>query len=210
VGVGDVGAVPDIIRGEGDAADGDDGGGAYRERERHVLGGCGRHECDRTIQRCGDGVSVCDGTRGRAWVCVVFSGGADGGDGMRGDGVGVGDVGAVPDILWGEGDAAGGDDGGGADRERQRHVLGGCGRHERDWTIQWCGDGVSVGDGAWVWTGACVVYCAGTDGGYGRRGDGVGVGDVGAVPDILWGEGDAAGGDDGEPSRRELDASDVV
>jgi hypothetical protein len=42
------------------------------------------------------------------------------------------------------------------------------------------------------------------------RGDGVGVGDVGAVPDILGREVDAAGGDDGEPSRRELDASDVV
>jgi hypothetical protein len=44
---------------------------------------------------------------------------------MRGDGVGVGDVDAVPDIFWVEGDAAGGDDGGRAVRERQRHVLGG-------------------------------------------------------------------------------------
>jgi hypothetical protein len=41
------------------------------------------------------------------------------------------------------------------------------------------------------------------------RRDGLGVGDVGAVPDILWVEGDAAGGDDGGRSRRELDACDV-
>jgi hypothetical protein len=116
---------------------------------------------------------------------------------MRGDGVGVGDVGAVPFILGGAGDAAGGDDGGRADRERQRHALGGCGRLERDRTVQRCGDGVSVGDGAWVWTGAWYIYFDCADGGDGMRGDGVGVGDVGAVPDILGGEGDAAGGDDG-------------
>jgi hypothetical protein len=210
VGVGDVGAVPGVFLGEGNAAGGDDGGRAVRERQRHVLGGCGRHERDSTIQRCGDGVSVGDGTRGRAGACFLYSGGADGGDGMRGDGLGVGDVGAVPDILGGEGDAAGGDVGGRADREQQRHVLGGCGRHERDRAIQRCGDGVSVGDGAWVWTGACFVYSDGTDGGDGMRGNGVGVGDVGAMPDTLWVEGDAAGGDDGGRSRRELDASDVV
>jgi hypothetical protein len=210
VGVGDVGAVSDIFWVEGDAAGGDDGGRAVRERQRHVLGGCGRHERGRTVKRCGDGVSVVDG----AWVwsgaCVVFSAGTDGGDGMRGDGVGVGDVGAVPDILGGDGDSADGDDGGRAVRERQRHALGGCGRLERDRTIEWCGDGVSVVDGAWVWTWACFVYSDGTDGGDGMRGDEVGVGDVGAVPDILWVEGDAAGGDDGGRSRRELDASDVV
>jgi hypothetical protein len=129
---------------------------------------------------------------------------------MRGDGVGVGDVGAVPDILWGEGDATVDDDGGRADRERQRHALGGCGRHERDRTIQRCGDGVRLGYSAWDWTGSCFLYIDWADRGDGMRGDGVGGGDVGAVPDILGGEEDAAGCNDGEPSRRELDASDVV
>ena len=42
---------------------------------------------------------------------------------MRGDGVGVGDVGAVPDWVRGRGHAAGGDDGGGARRERERGVA---------------------------------------------------------------------------------------
>jgi hypothetical protein len=187
VGVGDVGAVPDILGGEGVAAFDDYGGRAVRERQPHVLGGCGRDERDRTIQQRRNWVSVGDGTRGRAWACFVYSGGADGGDGMRGDGVGVGDVGAVPDVPGDEGDAAGGDDGGRAVRERQRHALGGCGRLLRGRTIQRCGNGISVGDGAWVWTGACFKFSDGTDGGDGMRGDGVGVGDVGALPDILRG-----------------------
>jgi hypothetical protein len=210
VGVGDVGAVLDILGGEGVAAGGDDGGRAVRERQRHVLGGYGRDERDRTIQQRRNWVSVGDGTRGRAWACFVYSGGADGGDGMRGDGVGVGDVGAVPDILWGEGDAAGGVYGGRAVRERQRHVLGGCGRHERDRTVQRCGDGVSVGDGTRGRAGACFDYSGGTNWGDGMRGDGVAVGDVGAVLFIVGGKGDAADGHVGKRSERELDASDVV
>ena len=46
---------------------------------------------------------------------------------MRGDGVGVGDIGTMPGDAgrrWG--DAAAGDDGGGAGRERDRGVVGGC------------------------------------------------------------------------------------
>jgi hypothetical protein len=154
VGVGDVDAVLGILGNKGDAAGGDDSGRAVRERQRHVLGGCWRHERDRAIQQRRNWVSVGDGTRGRAGACFVYSVGTNGGDGMRGDGVGVGDVGAVPGVFWGERDAAVGDDGGRAVRQRQRHALGGCWRHERDRTVQRCGDGVSVGDGAWVWTGA--------------------------------------------------------
>jgi hypothetical protein len=89
---------------------------------------------------------------------------------MRGDGVGVGDVGAVPDIFWVEGNAAGGDDGGRAVRERQRHVLGGCGRHERDRTIQQCRNRVSGSDGAWVRAGARVVSALGRMGATGCEG----------------------------------------
>ena len=39
---------------------------------------------------------------------------------MRGDGVGVGDVGAVPGGAGSSGDSAGDDDGGGAGREHAR------------------------------------------------------------------------------------------
>ena len=51
---------------------------------------------------------------------------------MRGDGVGVGDVGAVPGGAGSSGHAAGGDDGRGARREHDARVLGGRGEHERD------------------------------------------------------------------------------
>jgi hypothetical protein len=196
VGVGDVGAVPAVVWSEGDTVGGDYGGRAVRERQPHVLCGCGRLERDRTIKQGWNGISVGDGTRGRTGACFVYSGGADGGDGMRGDGVGVGDVGAVPDILGGERDASGGDDSGRAVRERQRHVLGGCGRHERGKTIQQRRDGVSVADGTRWRAWACFVYSDGADGDDWVRGDGVGVGDVDAMPDVFWGEGDAAGGDD--------------
>ena len=51
---------------------------------------------------------------------------------MRGDGVGVGDIGTVPGDAGRSGDAAGGDDGGGAGRERDPSVVGGRGDDERD------------------------------------------------------------------------------
>ena len=43
---------------------------------------------------------------------------------MRGDGVGVGDVGEVRGGAWGSGDAAGGDDGRGSGREREPGMVG--------------------------------------------------------------------------------------
>jgi hypothetical protein len=187
VGVGDVGAVPGGAWVSGHSSDDGDVRGAEREHDGGLVRGRDRDERDGTGQCSRDGVSVGDGTRGRAGAAGAYRSCEDRRDGMRGDGVGVGDVGALPAILWGEGDSKGGDDGGRAVRERQRHVLGGCGRHERDRTIQQRRNRVSGSDGTRGWAGACFVYSAGTDGGDGMRGDGVGVGDVGAVPDIFLG-----------------------
>jgi hypothetical protein len=78
--------------------------------------------------------------------------------------VGVGDVGAVPRGTGDPGHTAGGDDGGRADRERERHVLCGRGEHERDAGIEPGGDGVGVGDGARGGAGAGCFHGAGTDG----------------------------------------------
>jgi hypothetical protein len=197
VGVGDVGAVPGGAWVSGHSSGDVDRRGAEREHDGGLVGGRDRDQRDWTGQCSRDGVSVGDGTRGRTWVAGAYRSCEDRRDGMRGDGVGVGDVGALPDILWGKWDAAGGDDGGRAVRERQRHVLGGCWRHERDRTIQQGRNGVSVGDGTRGRTGACFVYSGGADEGDGVRGDGVGVGDVCAVPCFFGGEGDAAGCDDG-------------
>jgi hypothetical protein len=63
---------------------------------------------------------------------------------MQGNGMEVGNVGEVFGNIWCGGDAAGGDDGEGAVRERQRHVLSGCGTHDCNRSIQPRRYGVSV------------------------------------------------------------------
>ena len=80
---------------------------------------------------------------------------------MRGDAVGVGDIAEVPDILWGAGDAAGDDDGGGAGRQRDAGVVGRREGLERDGSTEPSGDRVGVGDGARGEHGACDVHGAG-------------------------------------------------
>ena len=98
VGVGDVGAVHD--RGTGGARErelGGDGGGAGRKHVGGVLDGCGELECSVWEQSRRDGVGVGDGTRGGAGSGWAYRDGAGWTDGMRGDGVGVGDIGAVHD-----------------------------------------------------------------------------------------------------------------
>jgi hypothetical protein len=111
--------------------------------------------------------------------------------------MGVGDVSAVPGGTGDPGHTAGDDDGGRADRERERHVLCGRGEHERDTGIEPGGDGVGVGDGARGGSGAGGIHGAGTDGANEMRGDGVGVGDVGAVPRGARCTGHTAGGGHG-------------
>ena len=100
---------------------------------------------------------------------------------MRGDGVGVGDVGEVSGMVRERGDTAGGDDSGGAGRERERGVVGGPWRGEYGSTREQGGDGVGVSDGARCEHGAGCCHRIGPRGGDGMRGDGVGVGDIGTL-----------------------------
>ena len=58
-----------------------------------------------------DGFGVGDGARGKPGAGGVHVDGAIRGDGMRGDGVGVGDVGEVHGDPWRAGHTANGDDG---------------------------------------------------------------------------------------------------
>jgi len=186
VGVGDVGAVPGGTRDPGHTAGGDDGGRADRERERHVLRGRGVHESDSRIEPGGDGVGVVDGARGGSWAGCVHGAWTDGADGMRGDGVGVGDVGVVPGGAWCSGHASNDGDGGRACGQHVGGVLGGCGERELGAALEPSGDRVGVGDGARVELGTGGLDGAGTCRADGMRGDGVGVGDVGAVPGGTW------------------------
>jgi hypothetical protein len=68
-------------------------------------------------------VGVCDATRGEHGACDVHREGSDGADGLRGDGVGVGDVCEVCGDAWGPGDTTGGADGRGAGRERDSGLF---------------------------------------------------------------------------------------
>ncbi len=130
VGVGDIGAVPCGARGSGDASCGDDGRGAIRQFERSILDGYWPDELVEGSQQGGDRVSIDDGTRGEHGACRFDGDGAVRGDGMRGDRLGVGDIGAVPCGVRGSGDASCGDDGRGEGRERDRGMVGGLGRVE--------------------------------------------------------------------------------
>ena len=198
VGVRDVGAVYDGRTGsERHCHNCGDGRTARRVNEYGGVDGQWNDERHNTQQHWRDGIDVGDG----AWVeygaGIVYGTGAGGYDGMRGDGVGVGDVGAVPCGTWGAGDPAGGDDGGRSWRKRDAGMVGGPCRAERDATTEPSGDGVDVDDGAWGGPGARDVYGKDARRAYGMRGDGVGVGDVGEVHDWAGGSGHTTGGDDG-------------
>ena len=59
-----------------------------------------RAERDAAANRAGTG-SASVTVHGASMGLVTYTGGARGADGMRGDGVGVGDVGEVPGGAWG-------------------------------------------------------------------------------------------------------------
>jgi hypothetical protein len=97
-----------------------------------VVGGRGGIERDASSEPSGDRVGLNDGARCGHWACATHGTVSGRAHGMRGDGVGVGDIGQVQGDARSPGDAAGGDDGGGAGREQDAGVVGGRGGIERD------------------------------------------------------------------------------
>jgi hypothetical protein len=206
VGVGDIGEVPGDARSAGDAAADDDGGGAGRQRDAGVVIGSGGLERDGSTEPSGDRVGVGDGARGEHGACDVHGTGSGGAHGLRGDGVGVGDIGEVPGHARSAGDAAADDDGGSTGRQRDAGVFGGRRGIERDGSTEPSGDRVGVGDGARGEHGACDVHGTGSGGAHGLRGDGVGVGDIGEVPGHARHSEDTTDEDDGGGAGRQRDA----
>jgi hypothetical protein len=125
---------------------------------------------------------------------------------MRGNSLGVGDFGAVSCWAWGSKDTAGGDDCRGSGRERDTSVVGGHSRTEQDAASEPGKGGISVDDSSRIGHGDGGAYIAGEGGAHGMRGDGVAVGDVGAVSCGARGSRDTSGGDDGRGAGRERDA----
>jgi hypothetical protein len=206
VGVGDISEVPGDARSAGDTAADDDGESLGIQRDAGMVGGRLGLDHFKSRKPSGDRVGVGDGARGEHGACDVHGTGSGGAHGLRGDGVGVGDIGEVPGNARSAGDAAGDDDGGGAGRQRDAGVVGGRGGLEREYSTEPSGDRVGVGDGARGEHGACDVHGTGSGGAHGLRGDGVGVGDIGEVPGHARSAGDTAADDDGGGAGRQRDA----
>jgi hypothetical protein len=90
---------------------------------------------------------------------------------MRGDGLGVGDIGEVQGDTRSPEDTEAGDDGGGAGREQDAGVVGGRGGIERDTSTEPSGNGVGFGHGARGKHGASDVHGTGSGGAHRMRGD---------------------------------------
>ena len=119
VGVGDIGEVSGVcVCSSRDKAGGDDGGGAGRECDAGMVRGFAFYEHDAVEEQGRNGVADGDGARGEHGACDVHWKNTGGAHGMRGDGVGVRDIGEVSGVcVCSSRDKAGCDDGGGAGRE---------------------------------------------------------------------------------------------
>jgi hypothetical protein len=125
VGVGDIGELSWDAWSKRHAEADDDGGGVGRQRDAGVVGGRGGLERDGSTEPSGDRVGVGDGARGEHGACDVHGTGSGGAHELRGDGVGVGDIGEVPGDAWSAGDEASNHDGGGAGNECYTRVVSG-------------------------------------------------------------------------------------
>ena len=182
MGVGDIGEVPGGTRQSRHEAGGDDGRGAGRERDEGMVDRCTRAEHGGLAEPCRHRIGINHGAWGEHGACGVHGATPGVAHGMRGDGVGVRDFGQVFGGAWCAWHEAGGDDGRGARGERDAGVVIGRWRAELAAGAEPGGDGLGINHGARGEHGACDIHGAGTSGGHGMRGDGVGVGDVGEVP----------------------------
>jgi hypothetical protein len=175
VGVGDVGAVSCWAWGRRDTSGGDDGRGAGGKLDAGVVRGHTRAEQDAADEPRGHWIGVDDGTRIEHGVGGAYSAGEGGAHRMRGDGMGVADVGALSCWARGRRDTAGGDDGSGAGGERDAGLVGGHSRTEQDAASEPGWDRGGVDDGTRIEHGGGCAYGSGEGGAHGMRGDGVAV-----------------------------------
>jgi hypothetical protein len=197
VGVGDVGEMSNKTWRAWDSTGGDDGGRAGIKHDPGVVGGYGSAEHHSSGEQGRHGLGVSDGAWGEHGAGVVYKQGDRGQIKLRGDTVGVGDVGEVQGRTRGARDAFGGDDGRGAGRERESGMVIRPGVNEHHAQVQPGWDGISVSDSTWSEHGAGGVHGSGEAGTFEMRGDRVGVGDIGEMHCRAWGSRHKAGGDDG-------------
>jgi hypothetical protein len=205
MGVGHISDVRGDAWGSGHTRGGDDGRGAGRERDTGMVGRHVTAEQDAWAEPSGDRVGVNHGTRIEHGVCEPHTEGSSGAHGLRGDGMGVGDVSEVSGDAWDSGHTTGGDDGRGAGRELDTGMVGRYSWAEQDAWAEPSGDRVGVSHGARIEHGTCELLWECSVGADGLRGDGMGVGDISEMSFDAWGSGHTRGGDDSRGSGRQRD-----
>ena len=136
VGVGDIGAVQGGAWVSGDETYCVVSWRTIWEHERGMVGGRWICQRDASGKQCRDGIGIIHSARVEPWACGIHGDGAGRADGMRGDSMGVGDVGAVQSGTRCSRDTACGDDGRGAIRQRDRIILDRHWQGEHDEGIQ--------------------------------------------------------------------------
>ena len=124
-----------------------------------MVGGRWLGQRDASGKQCRDGIGISDGTRVEPWACSFHGDGAVRSDGVRGDSVGVGDIGEMQGGAWGLGNASCGDYGRGAAWQYDGGILSGpwlCERYVV--SSKPGGDWVGFGDSARVEPWACCFH----------------------------------------------------
>jgi len=205
MGVGHICAMPDWAWSERDPTCGCDSRRAGREPEPGLVSGPTGTERDAAEQHAGDGIHVADNAWGKHGSRLVYGTDAARTDRMRGNGMGIRNVGAMPHESQQQGNSTAGNDSRSTIGERESCVVGGRDGHEHDATGQRGLDGILVSDGARVGLGHHGIHRARSWRPYGMRGDGLG---VRHVCEVLGGSGirgHAAGVDDGRGAWRQYE-----
>ena len=182
LGVGDVGEVSCGSRVEGYSSGSDDCWGAGRECDTGLECQQWMDQCDPSWKPSWIRLDISHGAWGELWPCYIHRADSGGAHGMRGIGLGVGDVGEMPGGAWSTGYQTSGDDGRGAGRERDTGMVSRRGSSECGAAGKPCRNRVDLADPSWIEHGACELHRHDSPGPIWMRDDRVGVGDIGAVP----------------------------
>ena len=132
VGVGDVDEVSSRSRVAEHSQDCDDHLGACWQHFTGLVSGRDGAEPVPSDQSTRDRIGIGDSTRSQHGTCDIHRLGMAGADGMRGNRVGVGDIGEMSSRACRSRHPSSGGDGRGADWERNAKLLYGYGRTEHD------------------------------------------------------------------------------
>ena len=182
VGVGDIGAVQGGTWVSGDETYCVNHSRAVGEHERGMVGGPWLGQHFSSGEQCRDWIGASDSSRGWPWACYFHDDGAVRTDGMRGDRVGVGDIGAMPCGARRTGDSACGADGRGAVMERDGGMLIGLRLCKPYISREFRWYRVGINDGTRIEPWSRCFHGDGAIRADGLQGDRVGVRDIDAMP----------------------------